>query len=120
MTSQSSFDLDNIETDELFITTVIDSVSIPAYGILSQCQLRCRKLEELIEYHEKQLQSIEHTESIEKHEESENNTTNVIEDKHEDNDESIFEDDKTSEKDNKDKTSKNQADGPRIEVRTYT
>ena len=59
-----SSDLENVETDEHFITTVIDFVSIPAYGTLSQCQQRCRKLEELIEEHEKDLQSIENTEVI--------------------------------------------------------
>ena len=61
--------MENIETDEHFITTVIDSVSVPAYGILSQCQLRHRKLEELIDEYEKELRSFESTEATETNDE---------------------------------------------------
>merc|ERR1712223_1592215 len=95
-----SNDLENIETDEHFITTVIDSVSVPAYGILSQCQLRHRKLEELIEEYEKELRSLDTTETIETNDNEtsynsdieEDETEDDLEEKNDENDEGIEDD----------------------------
>ena len=87
-----SNDLENIDTDEHFITTVIDSVSVPAYGILSQCQLRHRKLEELIDEYEKELRSLESTEALESNDElTVSNASDLEEDATEDDEEEDME-----------------------------
>ena len=114
-----SSELDSIETEEHFITTVIEFVSIPAYGILSQCQLRCRRLTELIDEYEKELQSIDSTKAIETDEENnENSISQTGEDISEDiENEDIEDGDKSLENDYDEITSQDLPDLHRSEVR---
>ena len=114
-----SSDLDNIETDEHFITTVIDSVNVPAYGVLSQCQLRQRKLEELIEEYEKDLRSLDSTETIETNEEeTESYKSDIDEDETDENfEEGVEENDEGIEDDNDDMSSENQPDLQQTKVK---
>ena len=117
-----SNDLDNIETDEHFITTVIDSVNVPAYGVLSQCQLRHRKLEELIEEYEKDLRSLDSTETIESNEEeTESYKSDIDEDEMDENlEEDVEEQDEGIEDDNDDMSSENIPDLQQTKVKiTY-